>query len=252
MKRLDGKVCIITGTGSGMGKAAAEHFCREGAKVVGCDINVEASRQVTSEVCANGGEMVSLEPCDLTNPANCRALADLAVASHGRIDVLFNNASRARFGWIDEITEQDWYDTINYELNLVFHMIRAAWPELKKRGGSIINTSSAVAWSSYDGLASAAHSAAKGGVCALTRQVAMEGGPHGIRVNAILPGAIVTNATKPKMEDGNWVSTMTAKSMLKRLGRPEEVAAVAAFLASDEASYITSAEIPVDAGSTAW
>lgn len=251
--RLQGKVCIITGTGGSMGRAAALMFAQQGAKVVGCDIYHEAAQETVDAVKSMGGEMVSLNNCDLTDPANCTRLVELAVSEFGRIDVLFNNAAMAYFGWIDQISNEDWHRTIDQELNLVFHLVRAAWPELiKSPGASIINTASVSAWSTYRMLPGIAHSAAKGAVLSMTRQLALEGRVHGLRANSISPGLIESKQTIPLLQDPEWAETMVGKVMLGRLGKPEEVAATALFLASDESSFITGTDIRVDGGTTAW
>ncbi|NBA93638.1 SDR family NAD(P)-dependent oxidoreductase [Pseudomonas sp. R5(2019)] len=251
--RLKDKVCIVTGTGGSMGRAAALMFARQGAKVVGCDINREAAEQTLDQVTSMGGEMVSLSNCDLTDMAHCKQLVELAVSSYGRVDVLFNNAAMAYFGWVDQISDDDWHRTIDQELNLVFNLVRAAWPELiKSPGASIINTASVSAWSTYRLLPGIAHSAAKGAVLSMTRQLAMEGRVHGLRANSISPGLIETKQTLPLLEDPEWAEAMVGKVMLGRMGKPEEVAATALFLASDESSFITGADIRVDGGTTAW
>ncbi|MEZ1423109.1 SDR family NAD(P)-dependent oxidoreductase [Pseudomonas monteilii] len=251
--RLQDKVCVITGTGGAMGRAAALLFAKEGAKVVGCDLYPESANETVELVRAAGGEMVSLNHCDLTQPVMCKQLVDLAVATYGRIDVLFNNAAMAYFGWVDEISDEDWHKTIDQELNLVFHLVRAAWPELIKRpGASIVNTASVSAWSTYRMLPGVAHSAAKGAILSMTRQLAMEGRLHGLRANSVSPGLIESKQTIPLLQDPEWNQAMVGKVMLGRMGKPEEVAATALFLASDESSFITGADIRVDGGTTAW
>lgn len=250
--RLEGKVCVITGTGGSMGRAAAHIFAREGALVVGCDVNAQSAQNTVDEVVAAGGQMVSMHPCDLTDPAQCRALVDLAIAKYGRIDVLYNNAAMAYFGWVDEISEDDWYKTINEEVHLVFLLSRAAWPYLKDSGGSIINTASVSAWSTFKTLPGIAHSTAKGGIVAMTRHLAMEGREFGIRANTISPGVIETNQTRPLLQDQQWSEYMLGRTLLGRLGQPEEIANVALFLASDESSYVTGSDILADGGMMAW
>jgi len=251
--RLKGKVCIITGTGGSMGRAAALMFARQGAKVVGCDVYPESAEETVEMVRGEGGDMVSLSRCDLTDPASCAKLVDLAVSTYGRVNVLFNNAAMAYFGWIDQISDDDWHRTIDQEVNLVFHMVRAAWPELiKSPGASIINTASVSAWSTYKLLPGIAHSAAKGAVLSMTRQLALEGRVHGLRANSISPGLIESKQTIPLLQDPVWAETMVGKVMLGRMGKPEEVAATALFLASDESSFITGTDIRVDGGTTAW
>ena len=138
--RLNGKVCIITGTGGSMGAAAALSFAAEGGKVVGCDVNSESSERVQAEVRAAGGEMVALHSCDLTVAENCQALVDLAVSTYGKVDVLYNNAAMAYFGWIEDFSNEDWMRNQNEEVNLVWLLTKAAWSELKKSSGVIVNT----------------------------------------------------------------------------------------------------------------
>ena len=252
MGRLANKVCLITGSGGSIGCAAALWFAREGACVVGCDVNAAAGEETVAKVHAAGGNMVSLQPCNLTKAGDCQQLVDFALEHFGRIDVLFNNAGAAYFGWLPELSADDWHRTINEEVNLVFLLTQAAWPELVKTGGVIINTASVSAWLSYKVLPAIAHTAAKGAVLAMTRQLAMEGAPNGIRANSISPGLIETNPTRTLLADEDWSKTMLDKIMLGRPGTPEEVAAVAIFLASDESSFITGADIRVDGGTTAW
>lgn len=250
--RLEGKVCIITGTGGGMGRAAALVFAREGAKVVGCDVYPAGAKSIVEEVRAAGGEMVSLHPCNLTDPVQCQALVDLAIDTWGRIDVLYNNAAMAYFGWFGELSDDDWNKTMNEEINLVYLLTKAAWPHLKENGGAIVNTASISGWQGLKPLPGIAHSTAKGGILAMTRHLAMEGGPFGIRANTISPGVIVSNQTRPLLEDKEWAGYMLGRIMSGRLGNPEEVASVALFLASDEASYVTGADLLVDGGMSAW
>ena len=162
--RLEGKVCVITGTGGSMGRAAALLFTRQGAMVVGCDISEANGLAALKEVNAAGGTMVSLQPCDLTKPEQCLAVVDLAIKTFGRIDVLYNNAAKAYFNWIEDVSDEEWRATINEEVDLVFYLTRAAWPHLKKSGGTIVNTASATAWTTFTNLGAIAHSTAKAGI----------------------------------------------------------------------------------------
>jgi NAD(P)-dependent dehydrogenase (short-subunit alcohol dehydrogenase family) len=253
-RRLAGKVCIITGTGGSIGRAGALAFAREGALVVGCGLLVDdAEATATLEaVLATGGRMVSLQPCDLSRPADCQALVDLAVATFGRIDVLFNNAAMARFNWLEDISDEEWDRNRREEVDLVFFLTRAAWPHLKASRGVLVNMASLNASLSFKTLPSLAHTTAKAGIIAMTRQLAMEGRNHGIRANSISPGVIETNQTREQLKDTEWASTMLGKTLLGRLGRPEEVANVALFLASEESSYVTGVDIVVDGGMKVW
>ena len=250
--RLSGKVCIITGSGGSMGRAASLLFAAEGAHVVGCDVDVASAMETVSLVKAAHGNMASLQPCDLTDATQCRALVDFAVSTFGQVDVLFNNASMPQFGWIERMADVDWYKTIDNEVHLVFLLTKAAWSELSKRGGAIINTASVSARLGFKVLPGLAHAAAKGAIVSMTRHMAMEGRTVGIRANSISPGLIETNQTRPLMKDPKWSDSMLGKIMLGRAGRPEEIANAALFFASDESSYATGADLLVDGGMTAW
>jgi NAD(P)-dependent dehydrogenase (short-subunit alcohol dehydrogenase family) len=251
--RLKDKVCIITGTGSGMGRAAALLFCKEGAKVVGSDINADNAQATLRDVQKAGGQMVSLQPADLTKQERCDALVDLALKSYGGIDVVYNNAATAYFGWMDKFTYEEFARTIEEELLIVFRFCKTVWPHLVARGGgSIINVASTSAKVAYRALPGIAHTAAKGGVLAMTRQLAMEGGKHNIRANTISPGLIETGATRELLKDPNFINPMMEKLMVGRVGQPEDVAPAAVYLASDESLFVTGADIAVDGGTTAW
>ena len=250
--RLAGKVCVITGTGGSMGGAAAEAFAREGGLIVGCDLNADAALACQDRVRAGGGAMVSLQPCDLRDRAACDALVALALDTHGRIDVLFNNAADAHVGWIEDLTHEAFAATLDAEINVVFNLTKAAWDALKVNGGSIINMASVSAWITYQALPGLAHSAGKGAVLSMTRHLALEGRHHGIRANSLSPGLIETGATRALLSMPEFSGVMLDKIMLGRAGRPEEVAAAALFLASDESSFMTAADIRIDGGTTAW
>jgi NAD(P)-dependent dehydrogenase (short-subunit alcohol dehydrogenase family) len=246
--RLDGKVCIITGTGGGMGRAAAHVFCREGALVVGCDVNEASGRAALQEVTATGGTMVSVQPCNLAHPAQCQALVEFAIRSFGRIDVLYNNAAKAYFNWIEDVSDAEWRANLSEELDLVFYLTRAAWPYLKETRGVIVNTASASAWRTFTNLGAIAHSTAKAGVVAMTRHMAMEGRQAGIRANSISPGVIVSAQSSEQLKDQAWADYMLGRILLNRFGEPAEIAKVALFLASAESSYVTGADIVADGG----
>jgi NAD(P)-dependent dehydrogenase (short-subunit alcohol dehydrogenase family) len=251
--RLQGKVCIITGTGSGMGRAAALLFAREGAKIVGCDVNAATAQATLEAVRANGGQMVSLQPCNMAKRADVDRLMALAVDTYGGVDVLYNNGSMAYFAWLAEMTYESWSNTLREEIDLVFHACQAVFPLMKDRGGgSIVNVGSVSGKIAYKVLPALAHMAAKGGVIAMTKQVAMEGGPHRIRCNTISPGLVLTAQTKAFIDNPEWFGPMRDKLMLGRVGLPEDIAPLALYLASDESSWVTGADYAIDGGTTAW
>jgi NAD(P)-dependent dehydrogenase (short-subunit alcohol dehydrogenase family) len=252
-QRLKNTVCVITGTGSGMGRAAARRFTAEGAKVVGCDVNAAAALEVLDEVKAGGGEMISMQPCDMTSRADVERLMKAADETYGGIDVLYNNGSMAYFAWLMEMTFEQWSKTLREELDLVFHGCQAVFPYLMKRGGgSIINVGSTSAHVAYKVLPALAHMAAKGGVVAMSKQIAMEGGKHKIRCNTISPGLVETAQTRAFINNPEWFGPMRDKLMLGRVGQPEDIAPLAVYLASDESSWVTGADFNIDGGTTAW
>lgn len=230
--RLAGKVALVTGAANGIGAGCAQMFEAQGATVIGVD----------------------LADCDVTDECAVGILMAAISAEHDRIDILVNAAATAVFKWIEELSYAEWRGTIIAEIDSVFLVTRAAWPLLKASGSaSIINFASANAYHALDGSPALAHIAGKGGVLAMTRQLAMEGAPHGIRANSISPGFIQTAATNRHLDtDPGFAAKVLAKNMIKRLGTPDDIAHCAVWLASDEAGYVTGADIAVDAGATAW
>jgi NAD(P)-dependent dehydrogenase (short-subunit alcohol dehydrogenase family) len=251
--RLRGKVALVTGIGSGIGKGCALMFARHGAQVMGCDIQAAAADATLALAQQENLPIASLHPCDLTHPTDVQRLVEATVQRYAGIDVLVNAAAFGAFAWIEEMDyTTQWKATLAGELDVVFLACKAAWPHLIKRGGgSIINFASANAYVALPGSPALAHCAGKGGVLAMTRQLAMEGAPHRIRANTISPGMIVTGATRPVLEKPGFEETVMSKLMLKRLGQPEDIAWCATFLASDESSWITGADFSVDGGATA-
>jgi NAD(P)-dependent dehydrogenase (short-subunit alcohol dehydrogenase family) len=251
-KRLAEKVCVISGTAGSIGTAAAVAFAREGAFVVGTGQGVGSSDEAIKAVRDAGGTMVALEPCDLSKPDDCRALVAFALKTYGRIDVVFNNAAKAYFNRIEDISDEEWASDRRNEVDLVFYLTRAAWPHLKASHGVIVNMASLNASLSFKLLPSLAHSTFKAGIIGMTRQLAVEGREYGIRANSISPGVIETNQTREQLKDPEWAESMLGKTLLGRLGRPEEIANVALFLASDESSYVDGVDIVVDGGMKVW
>src|ERR1700722_20305883 len=186
-KRLYNKVCIITGTGGSIGRETALYFAKAGALIVGCDVNEAAGKDTEEIVRRGGGEIVSYLPANLSDSIVCREVVDLAVKTYGRIDVLFNNAAKAYFNWLEDITDEEWHRSTADEGDLVLFLTRAAWPNLKKTQGCVINTASVNAYATFKTYGSIAHSTAKAGILAMTRNLAKEGSPFQVRANSISP-----------------------------------------------------------------
>lgn len=249
--RLDGKIALITGVGGGIGAAAAARFVAEGARVVGCDLDTVGVLRTAKQIRAAGGEITVMGGVDLGDPVQAQAWVDDAVDVHGGIDVLYNNASTQRFGALDELSTADWDFTMRNELDLVYYTVRAAWPHLKRHGGgSIVNVGSIAAIRGVEFMAQNAHSAAKGGVIALTLQLVVEGGPYGIRANVISPGLIETPNTAPMLADPPPAlrKIVLDRIPLGRHGRPDDVVNAAVYLASDESAWVSGAHLVVDGG----
>ena len=181
--RLDEKVCIVTGTGGSMGRAAALAFAREGALLVGCDVEVERAEETLEAVRTSGGQMVSLQPCVLSDPAECTRLVELAVRQFGCTEMRFNLAAWTHFHRLEDFSDEEWAAAQRDEVDLVFYLTRAAWPHLKASRGVVVNMASLNGSLSFKLLPSLAHTTNKAAIIGMTRQLAMEGSEHGIRMS---------------------------------------------------------------------
>ena len=252
MARLAGKVALISGTGGGQGRAAALRFAAEGAIVVGCDKSGENQRETMAQVHAAGGIMTGpSDAADIACGAGANAWIESALAEPGRIDILYNHASASKFAPVERMTDEDWHFTLRNEIDIVFFPTRAAWPHLTRPGGVVINVGSTAGWAGSPGAGTLAHNASKGAVIAMTRQLAIEGAPHGIRAVSLSPGFVRTPGTAPFLENPDICAKLLARIPLGRPGEPDEIVAAAVFIASDEASVLTGTDIVVDGGSLA-
>lgn len=255
-ERLAGKVAFITGTGGGQGRSAAILFAQEGAKIVGCDLKKEGGEETAHMIAKAGGESI-FRTVDLADGDQVKNWFEWGLEHYSTMDILYNNASGTAYAPVEEMTWEQWHFTVRNELDLIYWACHLAWPYLKEAaprspgGASIINTASGSGMVGIPAIGFLAHAATKGGVIALTRQLAAEGGPLHIRANSISPGLIETPATENLLRNPEFRMGFTRGVPLGRLGTPEDIANMALFLASDEAAYVTGANIPVDGGMTA-
>jgi NAD(P)-dependent dehydrogenase (short-subunit alcohol dehydrogenase family) len=248
MGRLDNKVALITGAGSGMGQASAILFCKEGAKVAVADLSVEGGNETVRMIKETSGEAIFVK-VDVTKATEVEKMVKTTVDTYGRLDILFNNAGiLVETASMVDFTEENWDKQILVNLKGVWLGMKYAIPEmLKAGGGSIINMGSSSALQGMEGVS--AYSASKGGVAALTRAAAKENFSNNIRVNCIHPSSIYSKMMDEWEEkDAESFKRFVAVTPWGRLGKPEEIAQVALFLASDESSFINGAGIVADAG----
>jgi len=250
---LSGKTALITGGGSGIGRATGLLFAREGAAVVIADVNERAGRRVDEEITRAGGKAL-FEPADVTCAADCRRVVARALREFGTIHVLFNNAGIMRRASVVELSEEDWDRVMAVNVKAIFLMSREVIPAMASMGGgSIINTSSG--WGLAGGARAAVYCASKGAVVLLTKAMAIDHGPQKIRVNCICPGDTDTNMLRNEAgqlkEDETRFLADSAKRPLGRVGKPEEIAQAALYLASDASSFVTGTSLVVDGGGLA-
>ncbi len=248
--RLEGKRVLITGTAGGQGKAAQAMFAREGAHVVGCDVQPGIAEQTAAELEAEGlnahGDTV-----DISDATAAERWIDDSADRLGGIDVLYNNAAGYGFSPFAEMTLELWRHVMRVELDIIFHTTQPAWKYLLRAGSaSIINTASMSALRGIAPLGQAAHAAAKGGVVALTKTLAAEGAVDGIRANSISPGFVKTPATDAAVGD-ELRAFQLGMHLIRRPGVGDDIAYLAVFLASDESTWVTGQNYSVDGGVTA-
>jgi len=242
---LKDKVAVITGGANGLGKATAFLFSEHGAKIVIVDVNKEAGEKVVSEI-TDGGGIASFEKTDISKSADVNKMMENVVAKYGGIDILINNAGILADARLVKMTEEEWDRVININLKGIFLCGQAAAKIMieKDKGGVIINTSSVVGI--YGNFGQSNYVASKAGVIGMTKTWARELGKYNIRVNAVAPGFMKTEIIKDMPE--KVIEMMKGKTLLNRLGRPEDIANAFLFLASPNADYITGTVLSVDGG----
>ncbi len=246
MQRFTDKVVIVTGAASGLGEATARRFSEEGARTVLVDHQPEAVNKVAAELPA---DRTMAQVADVSSSAAVEAMVQAAVARFGRLDVLVNNAGVLVSGDPATLTDEQWRRVMSVDVDSVFYGCRAAIPHLEKTRGSIVNTASVSGTGGDWGMSP--YNAAKGAVVNLTRALALDLGRKGIRVNAVCPTFTRTGMTAEALGDKALIAKFEERIPLGRICEPHEVAAVIAFLASDDASFMTGANVPVDGGVSA-
>jgi NAD(P)-dependent dehydrogenase (short-subunit alcohol dehydrogenase family) len=251
--RLEEKVALITGAGSGIGRCTAGLFAKEGAIVIVNDLNEENGKQTVNEILAEGGQAYFIKT-DVTCPEEVKSMVDQIIGKFGHIDILFNNAGISGVGRLHEIEPEDWDKVINVNIKGVYLVNKYVLPYMmERRNGSIINMSSCIA---EIGLAlRASYSATKGAVLALTKSMQVDYAPYNIRVNALLPGTILTPFVEKYLKESyenpeEAIENIKKRQLSGELGRPDDVAKAAVFLASDESSFMMGSPLYIDGGVT--
>jgi NAD(P)-dependent dehydrogenase (short-subunit alcohol dehydrogenase family) len=251
--KLESRAAIVTGAGVGIGRAIAQRLAREGARVMIAEIDEEAGEACAAEIRREGGEAV-FACTDTSSSASVRDMVARTVDFLGGVDILVNNAAAFAYGRVEEVTEEDWARVFGVNVIGYANTVRDVLPSFRAAGGgAVVNIASVSSFIAQP--AFVAYNASKGAVAQLTRCLAMDLAPDRVRVNAICPGAIRTRATDRHiaslgMDREEAYRGFGEACLMKRMGRPEEIAGAAVFLASDDASYITGAHIVIDGGAT--
>jgi NAD(P)-dependent dehydrogenase (short-subunit alcohol dehydrogenase family) len=249
VNRLDGKVAIITGGASGIGRATALLFASEGARVAVADIDAQGGQQTVETISGQGGQALFIN-ADLASVADCDRVVDQTLARWSTVHVLHNNAYWAPTGrTVLTTTEEEWDRTQAVTLKSMYLLARRVIPVMVEAGGgSIVNMASVSGM--VGSRAFSAYAAAKGGVIALTKAMAQDFGKQGVRVNCISPGPIDTPATAMLQRDPSWLEFQVGRLLVDRLGKPEDVAYAVLYLASDESAFVTGTNLVIDGGAT--
>lgn len=250
---LSGKIAIVTGAGSGIGRASSILLAEHGAMVICVDINEESNRETERLISDSGSKSVSYL-CDITSPHACEELAEHVLKEFGRIDILFNNAGIIRRNSVTDTEYEEWEKVLDVNLNSIFYMSKAVIPVMKdQREGSIVNTASG--WGINGGKSAAAYCASKGGVILLTKSMAIDYGAYNVRVNAVCPGDTDTGMLRGEAKQlGIAYEEMLSSGQdrpLRRIGKPEDIAEAVLFLASEKSAFMTGSVTVIDGGSLA-
>lgn len=246
--QLDGKVALITGCGSGQGRAASILFAQEGARIVGCDLNPETADETVRMVKETGAEMVAQAPVNCSDEDAVKEWLEFGVEAFGDFDILYNNASGCRFAPVEEMTREEWDYTLANEMTLIFLAIKHATPVFRRRGGGVILNTASTAGLRTGVAGIFAHAAAKAAVISLSESMAVELAPLNIRVNCISPGMIKTPGLAALIEEWGGEENVKLMSLNHRMGQAEDVANAALFLCSDAAIQVTGVNLVVDGG----
>lgn len=253
MRRFKDKTVIVTGAGSGIGRATAIRFAKEGANVALVGRTAD-TLEATAQYFPQDHTWIHTDnyltvTCDISQEGQVQAMVDHVLKKFGRIDVVVNNAGQAIQGKVTELSSEDWQQAIDVNLNGTFYVCKAVMPALIKSKGNIVNVSSLSGMGGDWNMA--AYNAAKAGVSNLTRTLALDHGPDGVRVNAVNPSVTKTEMTTKIQQDDEKTDKFLARCPLGRIATPEDIAAAIAFLGSEDAAMITGVNLPVDGGVSA-